>query len=136
MRERWRPIPRYPDFEACNVGGAIRRRAATPGGPPGPEKSPYAYRDHRGYWRIIVCMPGRRRNGGRGSVREKVAHLVLEAWDGPCPEPGWHACHVDDDSWNNDLTNLTWGSAWVNAQHKAQNARRRREQAARTECVA
>lgn len=52
--------------------------------------------------------------GGRGSSRYSVHRLVLLAFVGPSPI-GALGCHKDDDSFNNCLSNLYWGSYKSNA---------------------
>ena len=43
-----------------------------------------------------------------------VHRLVLEAFVGPCP-PGLETCHRNDDSSDNRLRNLRWGTSLSNS---------------------
>ena len=51
-----------------------------------------------------------------------VAHLVLEAFVGPRPD-GCVAMHLDDNSANNDVSNLRWGTAADNARDSVKKLR-------------
>lgn len=61
-----------------------------------------------------------------GGVRRMflVYRLVLLAFVGPCPE-GMEACHWDDDTTNNKLENLRWGTRSDNAQDMIRNGNNR-----------
>lgn len=48
--------------------------------------------------------------------------LMLEAFVGPCP-PGMEALHWDDDSSNNNLANLRWGTRAENMRDMSRNDR-------------
>lgn len=52
--------------------------------------------------------------------RFRVAHLVLEAFVGPRPE-GAIALHFDDDSSNNHVSNLRWGTFSENMHDSVRN---------------
>lgn len=47
--------------------------------------------------------------------QERVHHLVLETYVGPCPE-GMEACHSDGDIFNNNANNLRWDTRKANRQ--------------------
>jgi hypothetical protein len=49
-----------------------------------------------------------------------IHRLVLEAFVGPCP-CGFECCHEDDDSVNNILTNLYWGTRKDNIGDRRRN---------------
>lgn len=51
---------------------------------------------------------------------KQVAHLVLEAFRGPMPD-GRQARHLDDDTSNNRLSNLRWGTFLENCQDRLAN---------------
>jgi len=71
--------------------------------------------DHRGY---LIC--GIKRNDGK-SYPLKVHHAVLYAFVGPKPEPHYLGMHIDDDSYNNNLENLKWGTTKENQESKLKN---------------
>lgn len=73
--------------------------------------------DHRGY---LIC--GVKRNDGV-SYPLKVHHAVLYAFVGPKPE-GHVGMHIDDNSYNNKLENLKWGTIKENQQSKLHNKAR------------
>jgi hypothetical protein len=50
----------------------------------------------------------------------KIAHLVLEAFVGPCPV-GMECCHYDDDKFNNELSNLRWDTHSNNLKDRCRN---------------
>ena len=52
----------------------------------------------------------------------RVARLVLEVFVGP-PPPGMQACHRDDNSANNKLENLYWGTPVQNKEDARRNDR-------------
>lgn len=58
----------------------------------------------RGHYGVILHVNRRQRLVG-------VHRLILEAFVGPPPQPGMHACHFPDpDPTNNRLSNLRWGT--------------------------
>lgn len=62
------------------------------------------HRRHKGErWRVTLS-----RNGVRSD--HDLADIVLEAFEGPPPEAGYHAQHLDGDLNNNNLTNLVWAA--------------------------
>lgn len=71
--------------------------------------------DHRGY---LVC--GLKRNDGV-KYPLKVHHAVLYAFLGPRPSPEHVAMHEDDNSYNNTLENLRWGTTQENQESKVKN---------------
>ena len=71
--------------------------------------------DHRGY---LIC--GLRRNDGI-NYPLKVHHAVLLAFAGPKPSSVHVAMHEDDNSYNNNLTNLKWGTTQENQKSKLEN---------------
>lgn len=71
--------------------------------------------DHRGY---LIC--GIKRNDGV-MYPLKVHHAVLLAFCGPKPSPQHVAMHEDDNSYNNRIENLRWGTTQENQASKLQN---------------
>ena len=67
---------------------------------------------------------------GRGH-RFRIAHMVLEAFVGARPE-GMLARHLDDDPYNNRVSNLMWGTYSENAYDAVRN--KKNYQSIKTEC--
>jgi hypothetical protein len=72
--------------------------------------------DHRGY----LIIPCKRDSTGK-NYPLKVHHAVLTAFVGAKPFPTSIARHLDDDSFNNRLTNLAWGTHGENQSDKIKN---------------
>ena len=66
-----------------------------------------------GYATIRFYVDGKRKD-------IPIHKLVLNAFVGPCPE-GMEACHHDDDSFNNALSNLRWDTHKANAYDSIRN---------------
>jgi hypothetical protein len=47
-----------------------------------------------------------------------VAVLALEHFDGPKPDPSYHAAHLDGDNQNNRIENLKWCTPVENSSHR------------------
>lgn len=71
--------------------------------------------DHRGY---LIC--GVKREDGV-SYPLKVHHAVLYAFVGPKPDSNYIGMHIDDNSYNNTLENLKWGTIRENQESKLKN---------------
>lgn len=80
---------------------------------------------------LVPMRTGTKRAGSQRSkvrfstkprIDADVAHLVLEAFIGPRPE-GLIAMHADDDSSNNALSNLSWGTHADNANDMVERGR-------------
>jgi hypothetical protein len=63
----------------------------------------------RGYARVKLSRDGR-------LDAFRVHRLVLEAFVGTAPRPGWVACHNDGDPENNRLENLRWDTPKANSE--------------------
>jgi HNH endonuclease len=61
---------------------------------------------------------------GKG-LEVKIQELVLLAFVGPCP-PGLVCCHWDDNSMNNDLSNLRWDTPKSNVADCIRNGKSKR----------
>ena len=102
--EIWRLVPSVPGVLASNRGRImiIPTRGPSPFG----GVRHYSARARRGCWdatnkRYVV------------HIREKtyrVSRLVCEAFHGPPPSPETVCMHQDENSKNNDQTNLRWGT--------------------------
>jgi DNA-binding XRE family transcriptional regulator len=91
--EIWKPVEDFPDYQVSNLGRIKSVKY-------GKERFISGSRNPKGYVRIYL----------RGKIRDrkKFLHvLVLEAFVGPRPE-GYEAGHLDNDTENNDVTNLAW----------------------------
>lgn len=64
-----------------------------------------------------VCLTSKGRGGFGVKTYRLVAHLVLEAFVGPCPV-GNQGCHNDGNSLNDCLSNLRWDTPKNNAADK------------------
>lgn len=72
--------------------------------------------DHRGYL-IVGC----KRDSTGKQYPLKVHHAVLETFVGPRPTPVSVARHLDDNSFNNAVDNLKWGTTGENQKDKMKN---------------
>ena len=69
----------------------------------------------------------------KGVNRQVLAHrLVLEAFDGPCPE-GYQGCHKNGDPSDNRIENLYWGTPRDNGADATRHGRTRARAAKLTE---
>src|SRR6266568_3368540 len=102
--ETWLPVPGYEGkYEVSDLGRvrSLPRRWAG-----GRVLKPMAAR----YMHVRLYGPG------NGSWQDAKVHLlVLTAFVSACP-PGCEARHLDDDSHNNVLSNLRWGTHSENIQ--------------------
>lgn len=99
MSERWRVIPRFPSYEASNlgrirrIGGRVLKPCTAAGG------------------YLIVRL------SESGTVtRCKVAQLVLKTFVGPKPEK-YDSHHKDGNKTNNAVSNLGWVTRSANIIH-------------------
>lgn len=112
MEEVWKPAPfgwgwKYEVSSAGNVRHVENKRNLKP-------------------MRTGTRRQGSQRSKVRFSTHPRVdfdvAHLVLTAFIGPRPE-GHVAMHKDDDSTNNALTNLAWGTRSDNVRDSVNKVR-------------
>jgi HNH endonuclease/NUMOD4 motif len=120
--EEWRIIPGFNGaYEASTLGrirSVSRLRAPAKGGHVARIKGRVMKaRKMRGksYQRISLW-----RNGAQEHF--SVHRLVLETFVGPCP-PGMVACHANDISDDNRLSNLRWDTPDANMRDKIRNRR-------------
>lgn len=115
MREEWRKTE-FPLYEVSNLGRvrSWRNEAGNTRTEPRilkPWQSGRMYKSgKRGSMQIMICTDS-------GNVKRKIHHLVLEAFEGPCPE-GCEAAHLDGDITNNRINNLDWVTHIENEKHK------------------
>lgn len=95
--ELWEPVAGFP-YEV-STDGRVRRTET------GRLLVPMRCGHKRKHY-STVCL-------GKG-IQRKVHHLVLIAFVGPRPS-GLFGLHEDDDTWNNALDNLYWGTPVQNA---------------------
>lgn len=106
--ETWKPVVGFEGHYEVSSAGNVRSRAR------GKVLSPmWCGQKRKQYACVALCV------GGAQKVR-RVHHLVLEAFVGPKP-PGAVGCHRDDDTKNNALTNLYWGTWETNARDRVAN---------------
>lgn len=110
--ERWAPLPGYGDVYEVSDHGNVRSLDRIVNGPfgckqlaRGRQLRPRINTDGR----RAVCL------SLDGAERQRlVAQLVLEAFVGPRPSAGMHACHSDGNKLNDTLANLRWDTAAAN----------------------
>ncbi len=121
--ELWKEIPGAPGYEVSDEGNirSVERVIV--------QKS----RGGASYDRVFPAKALAPRKGGKGpylyvnpSVNGKAKNLaihvaVLTAFVGPKPSPKHEGCHKDDDSTNNALPNLYWGTRKENEADKKAN---------------
>ncbi len=112
MREQWRPIFGFKNYEVSNHGrvrtvatGLIRALATSPKG----YKNVTLYRGH-------CRTTGRRRMKGL-----RVHRLVARAFIGRRPSERHNVAHLDGDPANNRVDNLQWCSYQENERHKIEH---------------
>jgi hypothetical protein len=104
-QEVWKPIPNYPGYEASNIG-RIRswRNCAN-----GRRETPIVLKQAILFDKRLRITPVV--NGKTSTLL--IHRAVLMAFRGECPV-GLHACHNDDNCWNNRLDNLRWDTPQSN----------------------
>lgn len=112
MRETWRIIPGYPDYEVSDLG---RVRSYRRGGTPHILKPAKNVRN--GYRYLTVVSD----EGKPWSIQ--VHRLVLLAFVGPKPV-GMESRHLDGDAENNALSNLEYATHLVNIHDIRRHGRR------------
>lgn len=105
----WTEVPGWPGI-AASRDGRVRGRS-------GRVLKPYA--TNTGHRYVLIPQPG-----GRGTPGRKLwlHHAVLLAFVGPRPE-GQEGRHLDDDSGNNAVENLAWGTRSENIADRLRNGR-------------
>lgn len=119
--DRWRWVPGAEGFYKVSEDGLAwsRPRRGTAGGLMRLRPNP------RGYLMVTLVM--------QGIIWQRCIHqLVMEAFDGPCPE-GMEIRHLDGDPANNARSNLKYGTHAENMQDMLRHGRNPR--ASRTHCI-
>lgn len=104
--ERWLPIPGCPGYEASDQGNVRSQTRVLAAGPHSTGKG-------KVYRRVVLRVAGRDRHF-------RVAGLVLSAHVGPRPG-GQQARHLNDDSLDDTLGNLAWGTPLENSADAIRN---------------
>lgn len=106
VEERWLPIPECPGYEASDQGNVRSAKRVLAAG---------LHDNGKGklYRRVVLRVAGRDRHF-------RVAGLVLSAHVGPRPA-GQQARHLDDNSLDDRLANLAWGTPIQNSEDAARN---------------
>lgn len=123
-REEWRPVVGYEGMYEVSDQGRVRSL----------DRVDSIGRLRRG--RVLSPSKGkylRVRLGSGGQCADLSVHrLVLTAYIGVPPSADHVAMHLDDDPWNNNLSNLSWGTGSENVQQSI--SRRRHWQSAKSSC--
>lgn len=102
---QWKDVPGFEGVYRVSTAGEVwsshKRGPLTPMRTGGKRKQ---------YSTVMLCA-------GAHSRTVKVHRLVLEVFVGPA-EPGQVACHRDDNTFNNSLGNLYWGTLSDNARDR------------------
>jgi hypothetical protein len=129
--EDWTPVPRNTSYEMTRdgrvrsvdrivaahdrMGRPIQRRM--PGKELHPHIEMHGPHGNKRPYRVVAFGRGR---------KWKICQLLLETFVGPKPSPRHMVLHWDDDSLNDDLANLRWGTASENRYDQYRNAAERR----------
>ena len=108
-KEIWLPIPSQPLLEASSLG-RIRSKKYSVKMPHGGSRS---YQMKATYGRVTKAKPSATHEYKIITFRrmtKKVAPLICEAFHGPKPYPKAVCIHKDENSFNNQPSNLKWGS--------------------------
>lgn len=112
-----RPVQDFPGYFVGTDGSIWSRRIKGHKAGLGPWKRVSAYRRPYGNRYCVVCL----RHPTTSKVRCLYIHaLVLNAFVGLCPA-GCQALHGDNNTANNRLDNLRWGTPLENAADKVQH---------------
>jgi hypothetical protein len=111
--ERWAPIPSMPGYEASTLGRirSVDRIAPHPRGP----------RRLRGTVLKLRALPNGYLITNTYRKTTLVSRAVLEAFVGPAPTAGMHACHRNGDRSDNRIENLRWDTPKGNEADKRQH---------------
>ena len=109
--EMWLPIPGYDGIYEVSTEGRVRSFHSGAGRILKPllAGSPWDLRKH-----VNLSLSGVVR-------KRKISQLVLEAFVGPRPSPKHHACHKNDNRFDDRLVNLRWDTALGNMADRIEN---------------
>lgn len=111
-----KPIPSAPNYFALSTGRIVRYKTI---------KNPsHAFGNRREKYYYLRTIRGKRESvtlfvDGK-SIQKSVHRLILEAFDGPCPD-GMEARHLNGNKLDNRLRNLAWGTRKENMQDRTKH---------------
>lgn len=117
LSANWRLVPGYPDYSVSDLGQVVSRRRGVP-------RLLRGCLSANGYRSVWLC-------NGHGRKQVGIHRVVLLAFVGPCP-PEMEGRHLDDDSSNNRLSNLAYGTHGDNMKDQVANGVH--AEAAKTRC--
>jgi hypothetical protein len=123
----WRPVIGYAGFYEVSDQGHVRSldRVTASGPRRGKLLKPQILNNSAKHLQVSLSR--------YGNARHRLIHqLVLEAFVGPRP-PGLECRHLNDDSTDNRLSNLVWGTRSENLHDMVRNGKH--TMAAKTHCV-
>lgn len=110
--EEWRTIPGFPCYLASNRGRVASIMV------------PQTTKNRRYIIHMTKGIEKGRKNKGRLPKTGMLVHrIILETFGPPKPFDGALARHLNDDTWDNRLENLAWGSKGDNARDAIKNGR-------------
>lgn len=112
---RWLPIAGYEGRYEISDDGQVKILAAPGRGRLNADRIKVPSRGERGRQYVLLYD-----GSGNKPVSRAVHQLVLEAFVGPRP-PGALTRHLDDDSTNNHVSNLAWGTEAENTRDLVRN---------------
>lgn len=112
MSEQWRQVPGHPAYDVSDQGRIRSWKCRSKWGLSDSPANLSLSSDKGGYLRCLVDR------------KNKYPHIVvLEAFIGPRPGPGFHASHLNGDNKDNRLVNLCWETASQNNRRRVAHAR-------------
>lgn len=120
--ESWRAVPGWEGLYEVSDLGRVRSLSRVVGGPHGDGTRTLRERflrtplDDERYPQVSL-----HRDGSQRSYR--VHELMLAAFVGPAPFPRAHGRHLNDESSDNRIENLAWGTGQENAYDAIRNGR-------------
>ncbi|MDQ1144028.1 hypothetical protein QE429_000855 [Bacillus sp. SORGH_AS 510] len=106
MKEIWRKIPNYEDYQVSNFGNVLsfKNKKYENGWPLNVQEN------RAGYIKIIVWKSGKQKT-------IKLHRIVCELFKGMAPEGKEYVNHIDGNKRNNHYSNLEWISSSENTLH-------------------
>jgi len=101
--EIWKAVPGFANYEVSNLGQVRNIKTSRI------LKPIVSYSNSKDYLKVTLYP---------GQVKEYIHRLVLLAFIGPPPDGQGFGCHLHDDSFDNRLSELAWGSREENERMK------------------